>query len=142
MRKIGWTILVVLLFWVNSSFDTFKPSSQTYSKEQIENFIREVYAGFSDELFFKPNASRLKLTIDFLQRVHVVHNAQYRSTKLPLLSGISLVTDYNPNLKRETVFNPSTFNPLKYNFDMFSKSRTIVKVDQTDYAIIIDSRNY
>ncbi|MBS1534746.1 MAG: hypothetical protein JST78_06665 [Bacteroidetes bacterium] len=145
MKKIGLSFFLGFLFLCHSSFDTYLPSrlqTETYSKEQIENFIREVYTDAAESLFFKPNSTRLKLTTDFLQRVRVVKNAQYKTTKLPSLSSVSLINDYNPSLTRETVFDPKTFNPLKYDFEMFSKSRLIIKVDDTDYAIIIEPRRY
>ena len=145
MKKIGLSIFLGFLFLCHSSFDTYAPSTlptETYSKEQIVNFIREVYADAAESLFFKPNSTRLKLTTDFLQRVYIVKDAKYKATKLPWLSSISLVNDYNPSLAREAVFDPKTFNPLKYDFDMFSKSRLIIKVDETDYAIIIEPRHY
>lgn len=145
MRKIGWSIFLGFLFLCHSSFDTLSSASlqtQTYSKEQIEQFIREVYAGEAESLFFKPNSHRLKLTTDFLQRVHLKKDAKYQTSKLPLLSSISLVNEYNSKLKREVVFDPACFNPLKYDFDMFCKSRKIVKVDHTDYVIIIEPRHY
>lgn len=145
MRKIGLAIFGALLFVSNTSFDTYlssKTQTSSYSKEQIENFIREVYASSAESLFFKPNTTRLKLTTDFLQRVHLLKEAKYKTSKLPLLSSFALITDYNPNLKREVVFDPNTFNPLKYDFDMFSKSRSIIVVDHTDYVIIIEPRNY
>ncbi|MFN8275352.1 MAG: hypothetical protein U0X58_10805 [Flavobacteriaceae bacterium] len=145
MKKIGLSIFLGFLFLCHSSFDTYSPSrlqTESYSKEQIEQFIREVYADAAESLFFKPNSTRLKLTTNFLQRVYIVKDAKYKATKLPSLSSISLINDYNPGLTREAVFDPKTFNPLKYDFDMFSKSRSIIKVDDTDYAIIIEPRHY
>ncbi len=145
MKKIGLSIFLGFLFLCHSSFGTFSSTSHavtSYTKEQIENFIREVYAGSAESLFFKPNTTRLQLTTDFLQRVHIVKDARYQATKHILLSSFALVTDYNPSLKRDVVIDPSTFNPLKYDFDWFSKSRKVICVDNSDYVIIIEARNY
>ncbi|MBS7786643.1 hypothetical protein KIH23_04985 [Flavobacterium sp. CYK-55] len=143
MKKVGCAIIGLFIFVLLASFSVAQaPKESSYSKEQIEHFIREVYAESAEGLFFKNNSLRLKYTTDFLQRVHIVLNPKYKNSKLPLLSSIALVNDYNPNLKRELVFDPNSFNPLKYDFAMFNKSRLIVVVDQTDYAIVIEPSKY
>lgn len=60
----------------------------------------------------------------------------------PLLSEVSLFKAYNPNLKRAVFFDPSTFNPIKYDFEFSSPSTQVFRVDNTNYFIIIKTQHY
>ena len=57
-----------------------------------------------------------------------------------LLSQVSLFKAYNKNLTRE-VFSAQNFNPLKYNFNFFSRGILMYSVDNTDYFVIIKSQH-
>ena len=57
-----------------------------------------------------------------------------------LLSKIPLNTAFVKNLKRDSSFNPNDFNPLKYNFNLFTKNGGMYRVDGTNTYIIIKSQ--
>ncbi|MBT8272852.1 MAG: hypothetical protein KJO77_03530 [Bacteroidia bacterium] len=59
-----------------------------------------------------------------------------------LLSEVSLFDYYVPNLKRDAVFNANNFNPLKYNFEFYSRGAHMYRVDNTNYFIIIKSQHH
>ena len=59
-----------------------------------------------------------------------------------LLSEVSLFDYYVPNFKRDALFNPNTFNPLKYNFEFYSRGAHMYRVDNTNYFIIIKSQHH
>lgn len=58
-----------------------------------------------------------------------------------LLSEVPLMTYYVSDLKRDAVFNPKTFNPLKYLFNFNSNNSELYKVDGTNYYIYIKSQH-
>lgn len=145
------TVLVVfLLFFGFSSFNkintsknltdyfSFHQNKTTYSKEQIKAFVKEVFVDQADELVFNPKSKRLELITNFLERIHIEQGAKFTKKEIPLLSSLKLQNKYNPNLTRDLIFNPKTFNPLKYNFTMTSKTKLMVRVDATDFVIIIE----
>lgn len=63
------------------------------------------------------------------------------NSKYTNLSEVELFNNYNPDLKRDTSFNLSTFNPLKYNLEFFRMGSIIYKIDGTDYYISIKTQN-
>lgn len=86
------------------------------------------------ELFFKDI---------FRNRVIVKNIDNPRDQKsCPLLSEVPLFNYFVKGLKRDKVFNPLTFNPLKYKFPFYSKNTTIFRVDGTNYFIFIRPQNY
>ena len=60
----------------------------------------------------------------------------------PMLSEVSLFNTFVPNLKRDTVFDPLNFNPLKYNFKFHSPKAQGFRVGDTKYCILIKPQHY
>lgn len=138
MRNLTTNFIVLLLFFCFSAFQD-KPS--LYSQQQINAFVKEVFQDQADALVFTAKSKRLEMITDFLQRVHFESDEKFKMKKIPLLSACSLQNKYNPNLKRDIIFDPKTFNPLKYNLPMSAKSRTVVRVDDAKTVIIIEPAN-
>ncbi|MFD0965076.1 hypothetical protein [Pseudofulvibacter geojedonensis] len=118
--------------------------SNTYSDAFIENCIREVYKNKADEFVFNSNSKRLSVIKDlFNNRFKIdTYKQAYESKGLTKLSSVGLVNKYNSGLARDASFNPSTFNPLKYQLDIFPSNTVMYKVDNSNYVIIIKpSRN-
>lgn len=144
MKNIVCFLGMGLIFFGFCSFESSGNASMTlqqqqprYSNEQIKAFIREVYQDQADAMFFNPKSKRLEMVTDFLNRIEYVKGSKYIQKDIPLLSSIKLIDKYNSNLMRDGVFNPETFNPLKYNFTMGSKSKILVRVDASEYVIVI-----
>lgn len=111
---------------------------RTYSNQQIEKFVREVFVEHADELVLNSKSSRLKLFKEFLSRFEIEYHPEYRGKGFKNLAEVDLNNKYNKNLKRDLVMDVETFNPLKYHFQMFSKKRQFFRFKDTDYIIIID----
>jgi hypothetical protein len=60
--------------------------------------------------------------------------------KYPLLSSFPLMNRYNPAIVaiNYSEFNPGTFIPITYNLPFFSDLMQIIRVDGTDYIIVIE----
>ena len=103
-------------------------------KQQLE----EVY---SDQLqkYVLNNPQRLKDIKNILRnRVFIIELPNHKKES-KLLSKVSLFNNYNKSLRRKR-FNENNFNPLKYNFDFYSKGTKMYRVDHTNYYIVIKSQ--
>ncbi|WP_375238595.1 hypothetical protein [Aurantibacter sp.] len=58
----------------------------------------------------------------------------------PKLSSIGFFTDFNKNPKKDLIFDRETFNVLKYNFTFFSKESYKVRIDNTNYVLVVESQ--
>lgn len=124
-------LLFILLFI--SSFSFLK------AQQQIDPRIQEVYGQKTNELVAN-NPTMLNFLNELLNnRVKIEQvSSSEDSYKFPKLSAASLLNKYNPALQRDAVFNPETFNPLKYNLEFTSKDeKKVYAVDNTNYVIII-----
>lgn len=128
MKKILITLLVCM--------------SCIYSNAQeLDPRITEVYADKSQELVSN-DPDRLRDLTDILQnRLKVVLMPAAGDDKFPRLSQMPLLNKYNPDLKRDKIFDINAFNPLKYNLNFFPRSTTIYRVDNSDYVIIIEPQS-
>lgn len=103
--------------------------------------IIEVYGDYAEKhIFSKPH--RLKSIKQLLRnRVEIKLISNENDKKpCPKLSEVSLCDGFVSDIKRDETFNPSTFNPLKYNFEFHSRAAAMYQVDNTNYYIIIKSQ--
>ena len=83
---------------------------------------------------------RVKDIKDILRnRVDIYQENVKDVSTIPLLSNVPTFNIYNHKLKRP-IFKRNDFNPLLYNFNFFSKTRQIYRVDNTNYLIVIKPR--
>jgi sensor c-di-GMP phosphodiesterase-like protein len=105
-------------------------------KENVQ--LQEVYGEMLQDYVLN-NQQRLKDIKNILRnRVSVVELPNFKK-EVTLLSQVPLFNNYNTNLRRKR-FNKDTFNPLKYNFDFYSKGIKMYRVDRTNYYIVIKSQ--
>lgn len=146
--KIKFTFLVILgLLFTLSSFGvksyvlTKKAKicavERNYSDKQIEAFVREVFLDKANELVFNNKSKRLELIKSFLSRFDVQYRPEYSGKKFKNLLEVNLNNKYNTSLVRDLSFIETTFNPLKYNFEMMSKKKQIFRFNNSDYIIVI-----
>ena len=104
--------------------------------------IIEVYGEHAeDDILSKPQ--RLKDVKHILRnRVEIVEHPGKDLSSFANLSTVPLFTYYNKNLSRDVSYNASTFNPLKYQFNFYSRegSKTY-RFDNSQYLVIIKSQN-
>lgn len=104
-------------------------------------FIMEVYGQYAEKYVF----SRPQMLKDLKQllrnRIVIKKNSPFAAQKKAIqLSSIPLFNAYVPDLKRDSNFNPNSFNPLKYNFGFSNMEAKLYSVDGTDYTILIKSQ--
>lgn len=104
--------------------------------------LKAVYGNqLQSQVLSKPH--RLKAIKNILRnRVEILEFSNPNDQKnCTLLSDVSLFNYYVPELKRDVVFNRNTFNPLKYNFEFYSRGAHMYRVDNTNYFILIKSQH-
>ncbi len=106
--------------------------------QEISPKIIEVYGDKTQEMVAN-DAIRLSFLNDILQnRVKIIEEPISENEKYSTLSSVGLLNKYNPSMTREAVFNPETFNPLKYDFIFSSRTVVAYRVDNTNYLIVIE----
>lgn len=127
-----------LLFMLVLSCFSLHLKSQT-----IDPRIQEVY-GLKAQEFAGQNPDWLKSMTDFIQnRVKILQiAADPVNDKYPKLSGLKLINKYNPDLQRDAVFDPASFNALKYDFVFSAKTKQVYRVDGTDYVIVVEPQTF
>ncbi len=114
------------------------------AQNNVDQKIIEVYgSSYTEEVVNHPERREF-LTNLLTKRISVEKTgkdlSKHNYTKL---SEVELYNRYNPNITRDAVFNPETFNPLKYqlNFYSFKDEREYYLIDGTDYVIVIEPQN-
>lgn len=76
----------------------------------------------------------------FSNRMNYLIEPLTANDKYPLLSSFPLMNRYNPTIVAidYSQFNPETFVPITYNLPFFSDQKQVIRVDGTDYIIVID----
>lgn len=128
MRNILYTFLTSFFIVVNIN---------VIIAQQINFRIQEVYGDKTQELVFN-DPIRLAFLNDLLEnRIKIIESPAVGEDKYIKLSTVTLLNKYNPSLSRDVVFDTLNFNPLKYNFNFFSKTASVYRVDNTSYLIVI-----
>lgn len=112
--------------------------AQTSTRSSLDK-IQEVYGSYWNELV-KVDSNRQKVLTDLLEnRIEIMEEPYFEGEKYEKLSSVSLFKKYNSNLTKDTVFDPNTFNVLKYDINFFSQREQVYRVDGTNYIIYIKS---
>lgn len=104
--------------------------------------INEVYGEHAEEdILSKPQ--RLKDVKHILRnRIEIMELPGKDLSSFTNLSTVPLFNHYNKALNRDASYNASTFNPLKYQFNFYSRegSKTY-RFDNSQYLVVIKSQN-
>jgi hypothetical protein len=126
-----------------SSFNFYaqeKPGTAT-GTSAIDPRIAEVFGNQLTTLVLNDKDRRKGLE-DILNIRTKINEVKFTpGEKIPKLSSMPLFNKYNPNLKRDEVFDAATFNVLKYNLHFFAQYTQMYRIDNTDYVIVILPQN-
>lgn len=115
--------------------DNVKLPLTSHERAQID----EVYGEFADKFVYS-NPYRLKSVKNILRNRVVIELLSEDKKECTKLSEVSVLRSFVSDLKRDKIFEPKNFNPLKYNFKFHSRSAAMYHVDNTNYYIIIKSQ--
>lgn len=132
LRK-GALALILLQLWTFSYGQTL---TQQLTPEQIASRVAYVYGND-----FVLNYPALVTTYGKLMtdRIEYQFSVQDDTEKFPLLSSFSLITKNNPEVSavNPATFSLETFNPLTYDFGFFRDKTLVVRIDGTNYLMIV-----
>lgn len=135
-------VSALFLFSGNVVFSQETQSSSGLTKtHDYESDIRMVYG---DE-WMSVNPEAVSFLINcFSNRITYVEEALTPDDKYPLLSSFPLMNKNNPLVTAINYadFNPNTFIPITYNLPFFSELTQVIRVDGTNYIIVIDPIKY
>lgn len=79
----------------------------------------------------------------FANRISYLSEMLTVGDKYPLLSSFPLMNKTNPEIVaiNYSQFNPNTFVPIHYNLPFFSNKKEVIRVDGTNYIIVIEPAN-
>ncbi|MFK7782000.1 hypothetical protein [Psychroserpens sp.] len=143
---------VISVLTVNTSFSqtSQKPLQHVIYDNNVNapltsqelNLIIEVYGEHAEnDILSKPQ--RLRDIKHILRnRIEVIKVVNKDLSSFENLSTVPLFTHYNKTLSRDASYNESTFNPLKYQFNFYSRegSKTY-RFDNSPYLVTIKSQN-
>ncbi len=109
--------------------------------QQVNSKIQEVYGDKYQELVTN-DPEHLQFLNDIVtNRIKIIESPYDSQEKYKKLSEVALLNKYNSALTRDMVFDPLTFNPLKYDMVFSSKLPVVYRVDNTNYLIMIQPLN-
>lgn len=110
----------------------------TFSEEEINTLVLEVFQEHASDLVFSKNSKRLSAITHFLNKQFTItYSPKYVGKKYKSTTSLALNNKYNKNIQADQHYNPETFNPLKYKFPFNSTTNKIYRVANTNYIITI-----
>lgn len=117
-------------------FSIGQTANQQLTPEEIAN--RVAYVHGSDFVMNNPTLVTAFGNV-MSNRIEYSISPQIADEKYPLLSSFPLMAKANPTIQGADFanFNLSAFNPLVYNLEFFSDKTQVIRIDNTDYIMVI-----
>lgn len=113
-------------------------SNLTVAQKTTYQKIEEVYGAS----FMNDNPTLVQSFSKLLEeRIKYVQTPEIENEKYPKISSLGLQNKNNQGLTVDTVFDESTFNPLKYGIQMFAPTKQVYRIDNTDFLMLIEPQN-
>lgn len=140
LRFVG-QILLILFFCGNSFAQTSAQKELTIEQSQLYN--NQIQSVYGDEWMNVNKEAVSALKFCFSNRISYLSELLTTGDKYPLLSSFPLMNKLNPEIVaiNYAQFNPNTFVPIHYNLPFFSNKKEVIRVDGTNYIIVIEPAN-
>lgn len=130
-----FTLLFVLAFTSLSAQDF---QEKKHSDEFIKNCIIEIFQEKANELVFNSNSMRYSLMSNFIKNNIVVeYRPEYQGKGFESTKSLPLNNKYNSTIQRDLSYQIGEFNPLKYAVSMSPNKKTLYRIADSDYIMII-----
>lgn len=106
----------------------------------VQSYLPEITAVYGETWIANNPEAVAALEDCFANRISYLIETLTENDKYPLLSSFPLMNRYNPGIVaiNYSQFDPNTFSPITYNLPFFSSQTQVVRVDGTDYIIVIE----
>ncbi len=120
----------------DSDYSVYFKSGTKLNVNDLDQLLGQVY--LEKALEMKQTVKYEDYTELLAHRMAVVQIPEGKIGSLPSTNDLLLNIDYNSELTYDKDFNPSTFNPFKYDMNFFPNSPSIsYRIGNSDYIIII-----
>ncbi|MBT8258095.1 MAG: hypothetical protein KJO49_06455 [Bacteroidia bacterium] len=120
---------------------SIRPDSGPLTAKELSN-LQEVFGNHLHDRILSRQNMLAEIKDVLRNRIQIVKLDNPQDQKsCSLLSDVALYSAFNPDIKRDKRFDPSSFNPLKYAFNYRINGASMYRVDQTNYYIIINPRS-
>ena len=136
--KLQITISVLFLCFGNWTFS--QGSGGLGGLTKVPDYDEQLRMVYGDE-WMSVNADAVEaLKLCFSTRITYLQEPLTTNDKYPLLSSFPLMNKNNPSITAIDYpgFDPQTFIPITYNLPFFSDMKQVIRVDGTNYIIVID----
>lgn len=113
---------------------------QTIALPDFHQYLPAITSVYGDD-WVANNQDAVKALEDcFTNRMKYLVEPLTANDKYPLLSSFPLMNRNNPTIMaiNYSQFDPATFIPITYNLPFFSDQKQVIRVDGTNYIIVID----
>lgn len=135
--KILVNLFSIFMLFGNRAFSQISSSAELNFTTKFEEQIKSVY-GLE---WVSVNEDAVESLVQcFSTRMSYLEQPLTSNDKYPLLSSFPLMNRNNPEIVAidYASFDPETFVPITYNLPFFSDLKQVIRVDGTNYIIIIE----
>lgn len=130
----------LLLSLILTQFIVFSGHSQI-TKEKSTAYIKEFF-GDKYNVFVNEQPQRIASYLNLLtERIEFKKISNSKGEKYIKISELELFNKFNPNIRRDSSYDISTFNPLKYSMQFFNLKTNIYRLEGTEWVIIVKAQN-
>lgn len=106
----------------------------------VQSYLPAIKSVYGDTWVSNNQEAVTALENCFTNRMSYLIEPLTANDKYPLLSSFPLMNRYNPTIVaiNYSQFSPESFIPITYNLPFFSDQKQVIRVDGTDYIIVID----
>ncbi len=131
-----WKVLLFIFFIQNGVYAQNQFTGNSLAPDPLEELIASIYG---EDWLVKNQEASDALIKCVNERISYVQVPLEGEDKMPLLSSFPLMNKYNSTIVEidYSLFNPESFVPLTYSLPFFSDMTQAIRVDGTDYVIVI-----
>lgn len=130
-------VIACLLFF-NHTFS--QEQTAPYQITSPDSYLADITSVYGNEWVANNPDGVNALEACFTNRIKYLVEPLTEQDKYPLLSSFPLMNKNNPAITaiNYAAFDPHTFIPITYNLPFFSDLKQVIRVDGTDYIIVIE----
>jgi hypothetical protein len=140
MNYIFTTTTVCIFFALNCNYAISQDQLATPHLSDLHPYLPAIISVYGETWVSSNQEAVTALEDCFSRRMRYVIEPLTGDNKYPLLSSFPLMNKNNPLITGINYgqFNPATFVPITYSLPFFSELTQVIRVDGTDYIIIIE----
>ena len=116
-------------------YSAYFKGGEKLDTNKLDTFVGQVFGSKSSE--FKTTIKYQDYKDLLTNRLVIVNLPTSINENIKSTSDLNLILDYNKNLSYDKEYSISSFNPIKYDLDIFPKVVTAYRIGDSDHIIVI-----